>query len=49
MDKKVGLMVGREWSFPPRFIEEVNKRGGGVIAEFVQLARRAWTSPFRTP
>jgi ribosomal protein S6-L-glutamate ligase RimK-like protein len=37
MDKKVGLMVGREWSFPPRFIEEVNKRGGGVTAEYVQL------------
>jgi hypothetical protein len=37
MDKKIGLLVGREWSFPPRFIEEVNKRGGGVTAEHVQL------------
>jgi len=37
MEAKVGLLVGREWSFPPRFIEEVNKRGSGVTAEFVEL------------
>ncbi len=30
-------MYGREWSFPPRFIEEVNKRNVGVVAEFVKL------------
>jgi hypothetical protein len=34
---KIGLLVGREWSFPPAFIEEVNKRDQGVTAEFVQL------------
>ncbi len=34
---KVGLIVGREWSFPPAFIEEVNRRNEGVIAEFVKL------------
>jgi hypothetical protein len=34
---KIGLMVGREWSFPPAFIEEVNKRNAGVTAEFVKL------------
>lgn len=34
----VGLLVGREWSFPPRFIEEVNSRAEGVTAEFVKLA-----------
>jgi hypothetical protein len=36
---KVGLLVGREWSFPPRFIETVNERGAksGVSAEFVTL------------
>jgi hypothetical protein len=34
---KVGLLVGREWSFPPRFIDEVNARGEGVEAEFVKL------------
>ena len=36
-DVKIGLLVGREWSFPPRFIEEVNERAAGVTAEFVQL------------
>jgi hypothetical protein len=35
--RKVGLIVGREWSFPPRFIEEVNHRDRGVTAEFAQL------------
>jgi hypothetical protein len=34
---KIGLVVGREWSFPPAFIEEVNRRNQGVTAEFVQL------------
>jgi len=35
--KKVGLIVGREWSFPPAFIEEVNSRDQGVTAEFVKI------------
>jgi hypothetical protein len=34
---RVGLMVGREWSFPPAFIEEVQKRDAGVIAEYVKI------------
>jgi hypothetical protein len=37
MAQKVGLIVGREWSFPPAFIEEVNKRDQGVVAEYVKL------------
>jgi len=37
MIAKVGLMVGREWSFPPAFIEEVNRRDADVVAEFVKL------------
>jgi hypothetical protein len=32
--KKVGLIVGREWSFPPAFIEAVNARDEGVHASF---------------
>jgi hypothetical protein len=32
--RKVGLIVGREWSFPPAFIEAVNRRDAGVVAEF---------------
>lgn len=37
MAAKIGLVVGREWSFPPAFIEEVNRRNEGVTAEFVKL------------
>jgi hypothetical protein len=37
MTLKVGLIVGREWSFPPAFIDEVNRRNEGVVAEFVKL------------
>ena len=35
--KKVGVLVGREWSFPPRFIEEVNGRNAGVVAEVAKI------------
>jgi len=35
--KRVGLVVGREWSWPPAFIEEVNKRDAGVVAEYAKL------------
>lgn len=35
--KKIGVIVGREWSFPPAFIEEVNERNEGVMAEYVKL------------
>ena len=34
---KVGLLVGREWSWPPKFIEEVASRQAGVEAEYVKL------------
>jgi len=37
MTAKIGLIVGREWSFPPAFIEAVNRRDEGVVAEFVKL------------
>ncbi|MEP6508317.1 MAG: hypothetical protein ABJC63_08820 [Gemmatimonadales bacterium] len=37
MEPKIGLLVGREWSFPPAFIEEVNGRKTGVTAEYVSL------------
>jgi hypothetical protein len=37
MAQKIGLIVGREWSFPPAFIEEVNRRNEGVVAELVKL------------
>lgn len=46
---KIGLIVGREWSFPPAFIEEVNRRNQGVTAEFVQLGgtRMNEETPYR--
>ena len=34
---KIGVMVGREWSWPPAFIEEVNGRNAGVTAEYVKI------------
>ncbi|HET9224539.1 MAG TPA: hypothetical protein VFO07_18645 [Roseiflexaceae bacterium] len=37
MTKKIGIMVGRENTFPDAFIEEVNRRNAGVVAEFVKL------------
>ena len=45
MTLKVGLLVGREWSFPPAFIEEVNRRDEGVTAEFVMLGGTRMDEP----
>ena len=45
MTLKVGVMVGREWSFPPAFIEEVNKRNEGVTAEYVKLGGTRMDEP----
>jgi hypothetical protein len=43
--RKVGLLVGREWSFPPAFLEEVNRREQGVVAEFVKLGGTRMDEP----
>lgn len=37
MSRRIGLLVGREWSFPPAFIEAVNSRNEGVTAELVEI------------
>src|SRR5450432_3859604 len=42
---KIGLLVGREWSFPPAFIEEVARRNEGVVAEYVKLGGTAMDEP----
>ena len=36
---KVGLLCGREFAFPPAFLERVNRIGRphGITAEFVKL------------
>jgi hypothetical protein len=43
--KKVGLIVGREWSFPPAFLEEVNGRNAGVVAEYPKLGGSKMNEP----
>ena len=35
--KNVGLVVGREWSFPPAFIESVNAKDAGVVASLAKF------------
>jgi hypothetical protein len=35
--RTIGILVGREWSWPPAFLDEVNRRAAGVTAEFVRL------------
>ena len=38
---KVGLLVGRERSFPDALIDEVNSRESGVVAEYVKVGEVA--------
>ncbi len=42
---KVGLLVGREWSFPPALIEEVRRRDQGVEVEYVTLGGTSMDEP----
>jgi len=42
---RVGLVVGREWSFPPAFIEEVNGRDEGVVAEYAKVGAPKMDEP----
>jgi hypothetical protein len=43
--KRIGLFVGREWSFPSAFIKEVNERDQGVVAEYVRVGAAAFDEP----
>ena len=47
--KIVGLLCGREFSFPPAFLHRVNTLGAkdGVSAEFVKLAGTRMGEPAR--
>ena len=52
MPERIGLLVGMENSFPPAFIERVNRDTSktGVVAELAKIAEtRAedWKSPYR--
>ena len=42
---RVGLLVGREGSFPPAFMEAVNRRDQGVTAELVKLGGTRMDEP----
>src|SRR5687768_13841859 len=42
---RVGLFVGREWSWPPAFIEAVNERDAGVVAEFAKIGAPHFDDP----
>jgi len=42
---KIGVIVGREWSWPPAFIEEVNQRGTEVSAEYELLGGTRMDEP----
>ncbi len=42
---KIGLLVGREWSWPPAFIDEVKRRDVDVIAEYVKLGGTQMNEP----
>ncbi|MEO8624884.1 MAG: hypothetical protein ABI625_27620 [bacterium] len=42
---KVGLLVGREWSFPPALIDEVARRNEGVMVEYVTLGGTSMSEP----
>ncbi len=45
MTRRVGLIAGREWSWPPAFIEEVNQRDEGVVAEYVKIGAPRMDDP----
>jgi hypothetical protein len=42
---KIGVIVGREWSWPPAFLDEVNKREQGVSAEYVKIGGTRMNEP----
>jgi hypothetical protein len=45
MSKTVGLLVGREWSFPPAFIQEVAQRKAGVTVEYAKIGATFMEQP----
>jgi len=46
MSTKIGLLLGREWSFPPAFIDEVARRDAGVTAEYAFSDRTLGGDPY---
>lgn len=44
-EKRIGILVGSEWSWPPAFLREVNRRNAGVSAEMIKLGGTRLDSP----
>ena len=44
-DARVGLFVGREWSFPPEFIKAVERRDAGVVAGYAKIGAPRFDEP----
>ncbi len=42
---RIGLLVGREWSWPPAFIDEVSRRDVDMIAEYAKLGGTQMNEP----
>jgi hypothetical protein len=42
---KIGILTGMEWSWPPAFIEEVQRRDEGVLAEPIALGGTRMDEP----
>ncbi|GLC25548.1 ATP-grasp domain-containing protein [Roseisolibacter agri] len=42
---RVGLFVGREWSFPPAFLQAVERRDAGVTAELAKIGAPKFEEP----
>ena len=45
IEPRIGLLVGREWSFPPAFLEAVASRKSGVTADFIKLDATRMAQP----
>lgn len=45
IEPRIGLLVGREWSFPPAFMEAVARRNSGVVADFIKLDATRMAQP----
>lgn len=44
-DKKIGLLIGDEYSWPPAFIREINRRNTDITAELVKLEGTRLSEP----
>jgi hypothetical protein len=44
-EKRIGLLIGREWDWPSAFMEAVNKSDKGVTAELIKLGSTSLEEP----